>query len=560
MFSKSIGTRILVIVGLAAFLTLAGLVFFYTQSQRTLIIDDYKVVAGRMVSTAVAGLGAIMETGSAAIAQRYAEDVKAAVGLEGFNFVRPNGLEAFMDNATIDQVNSRHGQRIFPQRDETREVRLFAEDDPLLEQALVSNDKIGRVDASGQHYVVLMPITNRQVCHQCHGDAQRVLGLARLSTSLRQVNQMVSEIRNQAILALFVVLFLLLILTRLLLSKAVITPIRRMTLAMLQVEQGDLAQQVPEIGEDELGQMAHSFNTMTRQIREIHAGLEMEQDKLTTIILNAGEGIVVTDRDERIVLVNPAAEALLGKAKAEIVSQGFYDLVNDRAMIERLIQHPDPNYAESAPQGKRYLSIMAARIKTQQGETLGMAALMRDVTTQRRREAYLEAISYTDELTGLLNRRSLADILDQGVSDALEKHHPLSLLMMDLDHFKRLNDTHGHDMGDRVLAAFGKLLKRRLRDSDYACRYGGEEFCVILTNTPEQGAHKTAEDIRRALAGMDIDGLSVTISIGFASLNQLGAATPECLLKAADTALYEAKGQGRNCTVQYQRENGSNGG
>ncbi len=552
MFSKSIGTRILVIVGMASFLTLAGLVFFYTQSQRALIVDDYKVVAGRMVSTAVAGLGAIMETGSAAIARRYAEDVKAAVGLEGFNFVRPNGLEAFLDNVTIDQVNSRYGQTVFGEREESHQVRLFAQDDPFLRQALTSAQRVGRVDESGQYYVVLMPITNRQVCHQCHGETQKVLGLARLSTSLKQVNQMVTESRNQAILALFVVLFLLLILTHLFLSKAVISPIRRMTQAMFQVEQGDLAQQIPEIGEDELGRMAHSFNTMTRQIREIHAGLEMEQGKLTTIILNAGEGIVVTDRDERVVLVNPAAEALLGKTKAEVIDQGFYRLVEDKAMIERLIQHPDPNYAESVLQGKRYLSIMAARIETPQGEVLGMAALMRDVTTQRRREAYLEAISYTDELTGLLNRRSLADILDQGVSDALEKHQPLSLLMMDLDHFKRLNDTHGHDMGDRVLAAFGKLLKGRLRDSDYACRYGGEEFCVILTSTPEQGAYKTAEDIRQALAGMDIDGVSVTISIGTAALNQLAQPSAESLLKAADTALYEAKGQGRNRTVQYQ--------
>jgi diguanylate cyclase (GGDEF)-like protein len=157
-------------------------------------------------------------------------------------------------------------------------------------------------------------------------------------------------------------------------------------------------------------------------------------------------------------------------------------------------------------------------------------------------------------LTGLLNRRSLTDILDQGVSDALEKKRPLSLLMLDLDYFKRLNDAHGHDMGDRVLVMFGKLLKRRLRDSDYACRYGGEEFCVILTNTAGQGAFKTAEDIREALMKMDVDGVRVTTSVGVASLDQLASATPDNLLKAADTALYEAKGQGRNRTIHYNEQ------
>ncbi|WP_316367678.1 sensor domain-containing diguanylate cyclase [Candidatus Thiodiazotropha sp. CDECU1] len=554
MLSKSIGARILFVVGIAASLTLTGLVVFYTQSQRTVIVNDYKVVTGRIVSTVVAGLGAIMETGSAAIAQQYAEDIKGAVGLEGFSFIRPNGAEAFLDNATLKQVNSRLGQTLFRERTETREVRHYPENHQLLQQVKNTASLIGKVDESGERYTILLPIANKLVCHQCHGDSQKVLGFARLSTSLQQVNQMVSQSRNQAIWVLVVVLILFLLLTYLFLRKAVITPIHQVTEAMYHVEQGDLTQQVPEIGKDELGRMARSFNAMARQILEIQTGLEMEQDKLTTIILNAGEGIVVTDREERIALVNPAAEALLGKAKTAIIKQGFYNMVDDSAMIERLIRHPDPNYAESVQQGKRYLSIMAARIHTNQGDILGMAALMRDVTNQRRREAYLEAISYTDELTGLLNRRSLTDILDQAVSDALEKMRPLSLLMLDLDHFKRLNDTHGHDMGDRVLGMFGKLLKRRLRDSDYACRYGGEEFCVILTNTPAKGAFKTAEDIRRALTEMDTDGVSVTTSIGVASLDQLDSPTPENLLKAADMALYEAKDQGRNLTIRYTEQ------
>jgi diguanylate cyclase (GGDEF)-like protein len=180
-----------------------------------------------------------------------------------------------------------------------------------------------------------------------------------------------------------------------------------------------------------------------------------------------------------------------------------------------------------------------------------MAALLRDVTTQKRREVYLQALSYTDELTGLLNRRSLSAVLQQGVEDAVDKQLPLSLLMLDIDHFKQLNDTHGHAMGDKVLTAFGGLLKHRLRDSDYSCRYGGEEFCVILTNTAMQGAHKAAEDIRRAVMEMKTDGVAVTVSIGVATLEQIPTQVADELLKAADKALYEAKAQGRNRTVQY---------
>ncbi|MCU7929403.1 MAG: diguanylate cyclase [Candidatus Thiodiazotropha sp. (ex Codakia rugifera)] len=551
MINKSIGARILIVVGIAASLTLIGLVVFYTQSQRATIIQDYKAVTGRMVSSVAAGFGAIMETGSAAIAEQYAEDIKDAIDLEDFSFIRPNGLEAFRDNATIIQVNWHRGEELFQQRDGVQERRLYSEDDPHLLEALSSEKQVGIVDEALQHYVILLPIANDRDCNRCHGKEHAVLGLARLSTSLQHVNQMVTKSRDRAAVVLVVVLILFLLLTYLFLHKVVIKPIQQVTHAMHQVEQGDLDQQVPELGQDELGQMARSFNAMTRKILETYTGLELEQDKLTTIILNAGEGIVVTGRNGEIVLVNPAAEKLLGKSIAEIVSQGFDQLVGDPLLISRLIENPDSNYAESVLQGERYLSVMAARIHTSQGDILGMAALMRDVTVQQRREAYLEAISYTDELTGLLNRRSLMDILHQTIADATDKNKPLTLLMLDLDHFKQLNDSYGHAMGDRVLAAFGDLLNDRLRDSDYACRYGGEEFSVILTNTAKQGALKTAEDIRTAASEMQVEGLTVTVSIGVATLSQCHDLFPETLLKAADTALYRAKEQGRNKTVQF---------
>jgi diguanylate cyclase (GGDEF)-like protein len=107
-------------------------------------------------------------------------------------------------------------------------------------------------------------------------------------------------------------------------------------------------------------------------------------------------------------------------------------------------------------------------------------------------------------------------------------------------------------MGDKMLEAFGGLLSRRLRSSDYACRYGGEEFSVILTGTGVEGGLKTAEDIREAVSKIVIEGVSITISIGLASISQCHQATPKCLLEAADSALYMAKQQGRNRTVIYE--------
>jgi diguanylate cyclase (GGDEF)-like protein/PAS domain S-box-containing protein len=329
---------------------------------------------------------------------------------------------------------------------------------------------------------------------------------------------------------------------------------------MQKVEQGNLNQQVPELSQDELGYMARSFNRMTERLLETYTGLESEQDKLTTIILNAGEGIVVTDKDSRIVLVNPSAVQLIGRPVSEVVSHGFEQLVDDSAMMNRLLEHPDPNYAECALLGDRYLSVMAASIHTEQRGLLGKAALIRDVTAQKRREDYLEALSFKDELTGLLNRRSLSDVLSQSVVEANERGRPLTLLMLDVDHFKQLNDTYGHAMGDRMLKALGDFLNQRLRDSDFACRYGGEEFCVILTGTGVEGGVKTAEDIRQAVSKIIIDDVSITISIGLASLERCREATVNCLMEAADSALYLAKQQGRNRTVIYCADDSQDSG
>lgn len=551
MIGKSIGSKILMVVGMSALLSMAGLVLFYTESQRSIVIEEHKLVEDRMLATVVAGLGSIMESGSADIAQQYAENIKSILELEDFRFVRMDGLEAFKDNETIRQINILHGVALFPERKKTEINRLYDKDEPILLNSIKRGNTYRIFDDQKKQYKVLSPIKNETVCQRCHGTEREILGFAQLTTSMQHVDQVIAETRNRATFVLFIVLVIFLSLTYALLNNVVISPIRRVTAAMRCVEQGKLNQKVPEFGEDELGHMARSFNRMTEKLLETYTGMELEHDKLTTIILNAGEGIVVTDKNGQIVLVNPSAEQLIGKPVSEIVIHGFEQLVDNSKMMKRLLEHPDSNYAESVLLGERYLSVMAASIENK-GEMLGKAALIRDVTAQKRREDYLEAISYKDELTGLLNRRSLSDVLAQSVSDAKERSKPLSLLMLDMDHFKRLNDTYGHAMGDAMLKAFGDFLNRRLRDSDFACRYGGEEFSVILTGTGLEGGFKTAEDIRKSFSEIVVDGISITISIGLASLDQCNESTPKCLLEAADCALYLAKQQGRNRTVIYK--------
>lgn len=553
MFKKSVGAKILMVVGIAAAAFLAGLVIFYTQSQQRLVFKEHQQVTQRMVSTIVAGLEAIMGTGTAIAARRYASDVKAILELEEFRFVRPDGMEAFLDNRTIGEVNQRLGREVFSPRNVIKENRLYDSGDPLLKQIIDNAQPDRFLDKDRSLYTVVMPIENSRVCWRCHGNEKRVLGFARIVTSLQRAERTIAQNRNEAILVLAVVLLLYLIFTYMFLHKVVIAPIRRLTQAMFQVEQGDLAYRVPESSADELGRMARSFNTMVGRLRETYTGLEMEQDKLTTIILNAGEGMVVTNQEGDVVLVNHAAETLLERSSEEIADIGFEGLVDDPEVIRQLVEHDDPHFHETVQYGDRFLGLMASRIHTKNGGVLGMVALLRDVTAQKRRESYLEAMSRIDELTGLLNRRSLGDVLAQSVSDVLHNGTSLTLLMLDFDYFKQLNDTHGHVTGDRLLRSFGSLLKKRLRKTDHAFRYGGEEFTVLLKDTGLEDGEKIAENIRQAVTNLMIDDVLVTVSIGLASVEQCKENTPECLLESADRALYRAKKLGRNRSIVFEQ-------
>jgi diguanylate cyclase (GGDEF)-like protein len=162
----------------------------------------------------------------------------------------------------------------------------------------------------------------------------------------------------------------------------------------------------------------------------------------------------------------------------------------------------------------------------------------------------LRELSNTDALTGLANRRALDDTLAREFSLAHEQGRDLTLLMFDIDHFKKFNDSYGHDQGDRVLKVFAATVRSYVRDVlDTVCRYGGEEFMVIARETSQEGGMILAERIREGVEAMVVDGLRVTTSIGVAGIRETGAATGSELIERADSALYEAKRGGRNRVV-----------
>jgi diguanylate cyclase (GGDEF)-like protein len=163
---------------------------------------------------------------------------------------------------------------------------------------------------------------------------------------------------------------------------------------------------------------------------------------------------------------------------------------------------------------------------------------------ERQRE--LEELSRTDGLTGLLNHRRLQERLHEEFRRAQRHGDGLSLLMLDLDFFKDLNDRCGHQVGDRVLKAVSKLIVASVRETDLCARYGGEEFAVLLPRTQLNGALSVAERIWKGASAHPIENQKVTVSIGIACFPSGALKTPELLVRAADEALYRAKREGRD--------------
>ncbi|MGC4081129.1 MAG: diguanylate cyclase [Vicinamibacterales bacterium] len=188
-----------------------------------------------------------------------------------------------------------------------------------------------------------------------------------------------------------------------------------------------------------------------------------------------------------------------------------------------------------------------ARIATALAEHTALA-----LANLRLREA-LRSQSIVDSLTGLFNRRYLENILERECRRAVRSKRPLAVLMIDVDHFKQFNDTWGHEGGDAVLRELSAVLRAHFRGDDIACRYGGEEFVVVLAEASLDGAFARAEELRKEIRRLVPEHRrqplgAITVSIGVASLPDHGV-SPEDLIAAADRALYQAKASGRDRTA-----------
>jgi diguanylate cyclase (GGDEF)-like protein/PAS domain S-box-containing protein len=294
-------------------------------------------------------------------------------------------------------------------------------------------------------------------------------------------------------------------------------------------------------------------------------------DRFKAVVENIGEVIFRVDREGRWAYLNPAWETLSGYAIADCLGDGWLHRVDeaDRAeLAERLqsvLRGEDVGVRRvvrfATATNTRWMEIYFQCLRDSDGAIIGATGTLRDIddrkrleehvmvakrrAEQRAREATL--LASTDELTGIANRRAFMRQLEREIAGAAEFGWPLAVAMFDVDHFKTVNDRHGHTVGDKVLQLIAARAGGAVRGGDLVGRLGGEEFGILMPGATAEDAAMVAERLRQAIEtprAEDGDLPSVTVSIGIAAREEQREAA--LLLAAADTALYAAKGAGRN--------------
>jgi diguanylate cyclase (GGDEF)-like protein/PAS domain S-box-containing protein len=275
----------------------------------------------------------------------------------------------------------------------------------------------------------------------------------------------------------------------------------------------------------------------------------------------AGEGICGLDPDGAITFANPAAAGMLGRNIAALAGERLADFVHGadpavdpfaEALVRgRVVQDRRATFVR--PDGSALgVDLLCTPIR-QGDEVSGAVVTFNDATERRRFEDQLSHLAHHDALTGLFNRRRFEEELSKQVAYSDRYGVPLSVLLIDLDKFKAINDTHGHRAGDEVICSAAGALRGRLRVNDVIARLGGDEFAVLLPSTGGAEAVYVAEQLRAAIAGErhgESAGLEVTASIGVATAER-GQTTADDLLADADIAMYEAKDAGRDRVARF---------
>ena len=372
-------------------------------------------------------------------------------------------------------------------------------------------------------------------------------------------------------------------------SRGLQGQVSRFLQAARRLASGDFSSPIKTEGRDEFAELGAEFNNMSDQLKRRLDELSQERSRLRSVIQRIGQ-IFASNLDRQALLelalktAIDAVEATGGRLSArsdqsdqltELVREGSLDEIEDAVyQCERAalnsgdigeVSLADANLltvAVGPPQegGLVHGLITVARRGHEFSDddrtvvrSLASQAALALENVGRHVQVSRQAV--TDELTGLTNHRRFQELMSLEVEQVRRYHHPVGLIMLDIDDFKSFNDTYGHQQGDLVLRRVARVLADTSRDADFPARYGGEELALILPHTDMEGSYAIAERIRTAVEALriprvDEDGtLRVTVSLGVAAVTD---GTKEEIIAEADAALYDAKRQGKNRTVRAE--------
>ncbi|GHV06953.1 hypothetical protein AGMMS50229_12760 [Campylobacterota bacterium] len=445
---------------------------------------------------------------------------------------------------------------------------------------------------SGRGIRYIKPFDAKAECVVCHTNVEigTVLGVMDLTLSLEQFDIIARSSIYRVVLFILLLVGTSGIILNSISTRLIFTPIQELMSATRKLAKnaGEPNVRLVDRGANEFGYVARNFNIFINKVYDINSRLAIEEQKTKAILEGLEEEVtrrtketqelnrelmrymaivdehVITSRTDKRGIITDVSSAfchITERTKLELIGQPH-----------NIVRHPDmpreifSDMWETIKAGSTWRGEIKNRTKSggfywvrtvispvfdESHSITGFVAVRYDISLQKELEKTLQKLteatkrSHTDALTGMMNRLRINELLQMEIDRIVRYGGELCVALMDIDHFKLVNDTYGHLVGDRVLITLAKILMQRARKTDLAGRWGGEEFLIVLTNTAIEGAIKKLDTVRKQIETETFTGVpQVTASFGVASY-QAGD-TLESLVGRADVALYFAKESGRN--------------
>lgn len=539
-----IWVRLVFAILLAVMVSGVGLIYWSTLEQKKIAADQAKDFANSVHQMTLAGLTGMMITGTVSLRAIFLDQIKETNHVES--------LQVYRGEAVVKQYGEGYAGEV--------------PTDPLVLQVLRSGEPsfvVVRGKDGQERLKAVMPAIALENylgknCTFCHDvKPGTVLGAVSMEISLARANETTRQFGLNALIAGIALCIPLTLFIWYFISRLVTRPLQQMTDGLSQIAGGDI-EDVRELrvwGKDEVGVATESFNRVMAKAYEL-----IQEQRLSRIVFdNSLESIAITDAQSRIRMVNRAfsdttgysADDVLGKTPAILKSgkQGaeFYEALWASLRERGEWRGEIWNKRKNGSIYPEWLNISA--VNNRRGEVEHYVAIFTDITERKAYEERITFQAFHDALTGLPNRILFRDRLDQALTQAKRrKILTPAIMFLDLDRFKLINDTLGHDAGDLLLKEVANRLRACVRESDTVARFGGDEFTVLLPEiTQESDAHAVATKIIEVMKAPVLlvgQPTVITTSIGISLCGKDGS-DAETLMKHADAAMYHVKGSGR---------------